>query len=81
MLISEDVGSICFNKACRLGSATDGVEKREGKERRFLKHQHSVQPVGLHVHHVTLLLQESQYGLNYLSKIYDMYNMEMNHQL
>lgn len=32
MLISEDVGSICFNKACRLGSATDGVEKREGKE-------------------------------------------------
>lgn len=39
--------------------------------RRFLKHLHSVQPVGLHVCHVMPLLQKSQYGLNYLSKIYN----------
>lgn len=51
--------------------------------RRFLKHLHSVQPVGLYVRHVMLLLQKSQYGLNYLSKIYNIliYNTEKNHPL
>lgn len=75
--------SRCFNKARRLGSATDGVERREGEEKRFLKHLQSAQPVGLHVCHVTLLIQESQYGLNSLSKIYNVliYNTEKNHPL
>lgn len=70
-LVKLSVQSGCSNKACRLGSVADGVEKREGKEKSFLKHLHSVQPVGLNLFHVMLLLQESHYGLDYLSNIYN----------
>ena len=73
-LARMSVQSGCFNKACRLGSTADGVERREGKEKRFLKHLHSVQPVGLHVHHVMLLLQKwsklSLQNIQYTSTIY-----------
>lgn len=82
-LVRMSVQSGYFNKACRLGSAAEGVEMREGKEKSFLKHLHSVQPVGLNLSHVMPLLQESHYGLDYLSNIYNilLWSTGKNHPL